>query len=985
MDNKTVEPVAETTDMMIDFRDTDGEVNSCAVCAESMSTNQKCFNCKLCGKDACSKCFRFKLHDLKACDTCVLSSLTSKLTKSPRKRATSLFDKVQPRDTYEYSLVSPTNLVVFFLDGYCKKIDITKDFTIQDVARIFSKDMKLAMYEVEQDISSGEGYHLLSSDMLVSELYIRWSSLHWKHAKIIIPLYYENWQTISCELSDYSDAGEPDDSLEHDLLDTISQIKKLTRLDSRHSSFRFPKPPAMVSEGTCTEESGAELCSTDIIYKDSKNDNNVTNSSTNTHISTCDTGCDAMIPTLAVLADSSTMPDLTLSATSTATIPTNTELKLYDSIGTTMDMPILCDHSTATETAAVQYSVASTTTDIVEHQDMGSGSSNAGSNTVEVQTIHVPTDTVAANTTNTSSSDSSTTTVEVQTTAIPAHTVATNTSSVTTTDAAIDTYHIASADTGTSTDNIVSITTTSTSTMPILTTERGSDAVELSMQDSSTAMDSTTFPALTTTTASNTTTVHLESVGTETEYNNTTTPTTTTTASNTTTVHLESVGTETERESEHSTSTTVTPTSVVHFESTTTTSNKSAKNSPKQTTNTVAAEKSTSNTKLSYPNANNNETKMINEGTEIDLNLTRPLMCDVACVTEQTLYQINGADDVPNTTESAKRVAVETVDRGSDPHCISTDSTEEPTSNYLRRESLRNHTHTIETMLSLQRSRSFLSSRDNSPQHSIASPPALYGQGFHHSGSSKSPNASDHACTILPTTTTTGSASTATGSNTTATNRVHKTIPEKDSTDLFKPEHEESQYANPLGTNIAGAAHLHLHRRHTPPTVAKVRKIVVNSTYSTPRLASPGTGQSYHMRLSNKLQQVRQEEDLKWEHEHERIHEEEGNWELHRSFESNSSDVYRCGSTSSASSVHSIGSSSGVHSRPCRHSITTSPVGINTIRSSTSGVHTTTATATIEQQPDRRTPLHLVDGGMKLLPPGHPDWAKSRRFSVEFK
>jgi hypothetical protein len=64
------------------------------------------------------------------------------------------------------------------------------------------------------------------------------------------------------------------------------------------------------------------------------------------------------------------------------------------------------------------------------------------------------------------------------------------------------------------------------------------------------------------------------------------------------------------------------------------------------------------------------------------------------------------------------------------------------------------------------------------------------------------------------------------------------------------PEHEEGVML-PYGTNIPSTAHLH--RLRTPHHVPALSRKIIGSTYSSPRLGSPGTGSKLRSRLSDKV------------------------------------------------------------------------------------------------------------------------------------
>jgi hypothetical protein len=82
---------------------------------------------------------------------------------------------------------------IYYLDGCHLSLDVTNETTIKDICSKLSLEVKLGLYEVDQEIGPLTEQMLLPSSMTVEELINRWKLFCWPDAKLVAPVYLKNW------------------------------------------------------------------------------------------------------------------------------------------------------------------------------------------------------------------------------------------------------------------------------------------------------------------------------------------------------------------------------------------------------------------------------------------------------------------------------------------------------------------------------------------------------------------------------------------------------------------------------------------------------------------------------------------------------------------------------------------------------------------------------------------------------------------------
>jgi hypothetical protein len=207
------------------------------------------------------------------------------------------------------------------------------------------------------------------------------------------------------------------------------------------------------------------------------------------------------------------------------------------------------------------------------------------------------------------------------------------------------------------------------------------------------------------------------------------------------------------------------------------------------------------------------------------------------------------------------------------------------------------------------------------------------------------------------------------------------------------PEHEEGVML-PYGTNIPSTAHLH--RLRTPHHLPALSRKIIGSTYSSPRLGSPGTGCKLRSRLSDKL----------IAHQH-YVDSTPGASPVTPASSDRAllltPEVRRRGSADSGASVHSGNGGSSVLSPPLSSGINEGSRGGNGRMDAFSPVSALAGLGEAVYSPDgsstsvptageKASPASALDGDRKSdtreayhvpaaapAKPGHSDWSRARR------
>ena len=132
----------------------------------------------------------------RVCDPCYLM-----LTKKEEAK----IEHVVKRDKHvellmTSSVISESLIDVYFLDGSYKTICYDDATTISELANNICFSVKIALFEVLQDINDPRQYQLLKPTQTVADLVQKWRTSKLKYCKIVLPLYdllsaYPNFST----------------------------------------------------------------------------------------------------------------------------------------------------------------------------------------------------------------------------------------------------------------------------------------------------------------------------------------------------------------------------------------------------------------------------------------------------------------------------------------------------------------------------------------------------------------------------------------------------------------------------------------------------------------------------------------------------------------------------------------------------------------------------------------------------------------------
>jgi hypothetical protein len=82
---------------------------------------------------------------------------------------------------------------IYYLDGSHLSISVNASTTIKQICVQICLELKLGLYEVEQELNPLNDQKLLPANMTVGELIARWRTLRWPDAKLVAPVYLKDW------------------------------------------------------------------------------------------------------------------------------------------------------------------------------------------------------------------------------------------------------------------------------------------------------------------------------------------------------------------------------------------------------------------------------------------------------------------------------------------------------------------------------------------------------------------------------------------------------------------------------------------------------------------------------------------------------------------------------------------------------------------------------------------------------------------------
>lgn len=88
----------------------------------------------------------------------------------------------------------PTSWIrIYYLDGSHLSIQVNASTTIREICLQICLELKLGLYEVEQELGPLNEQKLLPANMTVGELIARWKAMRWPDAKLVAPVYLKDW------------------------------------------------------------------------------------------------------------------------------------------------------------------------------------------------------------------------------------------------------------------------------------------------------------------------------------------------------------------------------------------------------------------------------------------------------------------------------------------------------------------------------------------------------------------------------------------------------------------------------------------------------------------------------------------------------------------------------------------------------------------------------------------------------------------------
>ncbi len=181
--------------------DSNDSSSVCILCtaAFSMFRNRR-HHCRQCGRLVCENCSarKMKLENnthfnpnvkndslQRVCDPCYLM-----LTKKEEKKIEYVTKKEKHVELLQStSFVSNTLLDVYFLDGSYKTVCYDEASTVTEITTTLNITVKIALFEVLQDIADPQQYKMLQPSQLVTDILQFWKENKLKYVKIVLPLY----------------------------------------------------------------------------------------------------------------------------------------------------------------------------------------------------------------------------------------------------------------------------------------------------------------------------------------------------------------------------------------------------------------------------------------------------------------------------------------------------------------------------------------------------------------------------------------------------------------------------------------------------------------------------------------------------------------------------------------------------------------------------------------------------------------------------
>jgi hypothetical protein len=130
------------------------------------------------------------------------------------------------------SLVSSCLLDVYFLDGGFKTICYDDSTTIGELSLSLVATIKVALFEVEQDLFNPTQFQLLFDDLSIASIVHRWKERQWKYAKLVLPIQ-DSRGVVSTKISAFTSASNSSVSLSSSLSSSVTATVPIPRSSSK--------------------------------------------------------------------------------------------------------------------------------------------------------------------------------------------------------------------------------------------------------------------------------------------------------------------------------------------------------------------------------------------------------------------------------------------------------------------------------------------------------------------------------------------------------------------------------------------------------------------------------------------------------------------------------------------------------------------------------------------------------------------------------
>ena len=86
-----------------------------------------------------------------------------------------------------------STIKIYYLDGCHISLDVNDSTTMKEICTHICLELKLGLYEVQEELCALNEQKLLPTSMTIGELIQRWKLLQWPDAKLVAPVYLQEW------------------------------------------------------------------------------------------------------------------------------------------------------------------------------------------------------------------------------------------------------------------------------------------------------------------------------------------------------------------------------------------------------------------------------------------------------------------------------------------------------------------------------------------------------------------------------------------------------------------------------------------------------------------------------------------------------------------------------------------------------------------------------------------------------------------------